>query len=60
MKYIDKNLDNPEEADLRFKELQNAYGVLSDANERAWFVLIFSKVVQMVFLTKFLLNFPPK
>lgn len=34
----DKNLDNPEEADLRFKEIQNAYGVLSDPNERAWYV----------------------
>ena len=32
----DKNQHRLEEADVRFKELQNAYEVLSDKHERAW------------------------
>ena len=32
----DKNQDNLVEADERFKEVQNAYEVLSDKHERAW------------------------
>ena len=32
----DKNQGNLEEADARFKELQNAYEVLSDRQEKAW------------------------
>jgi len=34
----DKNLEKAEEATERFKEIQSAYAVLGDANERAWFV----------------------
>ncbi|KAK4523925.1 hypothetical protein GAYE_SCF00G1823 [Galdieria yellowstonensis] len=33
----DKNPDRVEEATQRFKELQHAYAVLSDENERAWY-----------------------
>ena len=32
----DKNQDRLEEADARFKEIQNAYEILSDKHERAW------------------------
>lgn len=32
----DKNLERAEEATERFKEIQSAYAVLGDANERAW------------------------
>jgi DnaJ-class molecular chaperone len=34
----DKNADRAEEAAERFKEVQNAYEVLSDKHERAWWV----------------------
>ena len=34
--HVDKNQNRKEEADTRFKELQNAYEVLSDRHERAW------------------------
>eukprot|EP00960_Hanusia_phi_P055011 762838-Hanusia_phi.AAC.2 len=33
----DKNVENVEEATEIFKEITNAYTVLSDANERAWY-----------------------
>eukprot|EP00002_Diphylleia_rotans_P002081 TRINITY_DN11287_c0_g1_i1.p1 TRINITY_DN11287_c0_g1~~TRINITY_DN11287_c0_g1_i1.p1 ORF type:complete len:690 (+),score=182.70 TRINITY_DN11287_c0_g1_i1:44-2113(+) len=33
----DKNVGNQEEATVRFKEIQNAYSILSDKNERAWY-----------------------
>lgn len=33
----DKNLERAEEATERFKEIQSAYAVLGDANERAWY-----------------------
>jgi DnaJ family protein A protein 5 len=33
----DKNATRQEEATVRFKEIQNAYEVLSDKNERAWY-----------------------
>lgn len=33
----DKNSHRPEEAAERFKEIQNAYEVLSDPHERAWY-----------------------
>ncbi|KAG5477096.1 hypothetical protein LSCM1_05437 [Leishmania martiniquensis] len=33
----DKNYGNQEEAALRFKEVQNAYSILSDTDERAWY-----------------------
>ena len=33
----DKNADRIEEATARFKEIQNAHAVLSDAQERAWY-----------------------
>ena len=33
----DKNQDRPDEAAERFKEIQNAYEVLSDRHERAWY-----------------------
>eukprot|EP00668_Euglena_longa_P002072 GGOE01002407.1.p1 GENE.GGOE01002407.1~~GGOE01002407.1.p1 ORF type:complete len:651 (-),score=199.15 GGOE01002407.1:17-1969(-) len=33
----DKNINNKEEADMRFKELQHAYSVLSDPMERQWY-----------------------
>ncbi|KAK9866465.1 hypothetical protein WJX84_009080 [Apatococcus fuscideae] len=33
----DKNQNRLEEADTRFKELQNAYEILSDKHERAWY-----------------------
>lgn len=33
----DKNYGNQEEAAIRFKEVQNAYSVLSDDDERAWY-----------------------
>eukprot|EP00743_Colponemidia_sp_Colp-15_P006043 GILK01006493.1.p1 GENE.GILK01006493.1~~GILK01006493.1.p1 ORF type:complete len:450 (+),score=117.25 GILK01006493.1:121-1470(+) len=33
----DKNADRIEEATAKFQELQAAYAVLSDANERAWY-----------------------
>ncbi|TPP48820.1 DnaJ domain family protein [Leishmania donovani] len=33
----DKNYGNQEEAAMRFKEVQNAYSILSDADERAWY-----------------------
>ena len=32
----DKNQHRIDEADVKFKELQNAYEVLSDKHERAW------------------------
>ena len=32
----DKNQDNLQQADERFKEIQNAYEILSDPHERAW------------------------
>ena len=32
----DKNQDRLEEADVRFKEIQNAYEILSDKHERSW------------------------
>ncbi len=34
--FIDKNLDNAEEAAEQFKLIQAAYDVLSDPQERAW------------------------
>ena len=34
---VDKNQHRLEEADERFKEIQNAYEVLSDKHERAWY-----------------------
>ena len=33
----DKNMDNLEEATARFKEIQEAYMILSDSHERAWY-----------------------
>jgi DnaJ homolog subfamily A member 5 len=33
----DKNMDNLEEATLRFREIQNSWEVLSDDQERAWY-----------------------
>jgi len=33
----DKNIGNEEEAELKFKEIQQAYEVLSDPQERAWY-----------------------
>ncbi|KAG1670447.1 hypothetical protein FOA52_010183 [Chlamydomonas sp. UWO 241] len=33
----DKNAHRPEEAAEKFKELQNAYEILSDKHERAWY-----------------------
>ncbi|EPY31854.1 DnaJ like protein subfamily A member 5 [Strigomonas culicis] len=33
----DRNYGNTEEAAVKFKEVQNAYTVLSDVNERAWY-----------------------
>ncbi len=33
----DKNRENREEAEKTFKEIQNAYEVLSDPHERAWY-----------------------
>lgn len=34
----DKNPDNPDEAKKRFQVIQQAYEVLSDPQERAWYV----------------------
>lgn len=33
----DKNLDNIEEATEKFREIQQAYDVLIDPHERAWY-----------------------
>ncbi len=33
----DKNSHRVEEATERFKEIQNAYTILNDPNERAWY-----------------------
>ncbi|BDA42473.1 DnaJ homolog subfamily C member 21 at N-terminal half [Coccomyxa sp. Obi] len=33
----DKNQDRQQEAEVRFKEIQNAYEILSDKHERAWY-----------------------
>jgi DnaJ family protein A protein 5 len=33
----DKNIGRAEEAAEEFKELQHAYSILSDNNERAWY-----------------------
>ena len=33
----DKNIDNAEEATKRFKEINEAYEILSDKHERAWY-----------------------
>lgn len=38
--FTDKNLDNAEDAAEQFKLIQAAYEVLSDPQERAWFVQI--------------------
>jgi hypothetical protein len=35
--FKDKNLDQPEVASERFKEIRHAYSILKDANERAWY-----------------------
>jgi curved DNA-binding protein CbpA len=35
--FPDKNIDNVEEAKLMFQSIKNAYGVLSDPQERAWY-----------------------
>ncbi|CAH2296510.1 dnaJ homolog subfamily C member 21 [Pelobates cultripes] len=35
--FLDKNLDNPEEAAEQFKLIQAAYDVISDPQERAWY-----------------------
>ena len=35
--FVDKNQDNPTQAEERFKEIQNAYEILSDKHERAWY-----------------------
>lgn len=35
--YSDKNLDNVEAATLEFRVVQQAYDVLSDLQERAWY-----------------------
>lgn len=36
----DKNIGNQDEANKMFKELQRAYTVLIDPNERAWWVIL--------------------
>lgn len=35
--FSDKNQENPAAAEERFKEIQNAYEILSDKQERAWY-----------------------
>jgi DnaJ homolog subfamily A member 5 len=35
--YLDKNLDNPDEAKAKFQVIQQAFEVLSDPQERAWY-----------------------
>ena len=35
--YEDKNTQNVEEATTKFREVQEAYEVLSDPHERAWY-----------------------
>ena len=37
LRHPDKNADNIDEATEKFKEIQNAYAVLSDPNERKWY-----------------------
>lgn len=37
MMIVDKNLDNPEQATAEFRIVQQAYEVLSDSQERAWY-----------------------
>lgn len=34
---LDKNLDNPDEAKSQFQVIQQAFEVLSDPQERAWY-----------------------
>ena len=41
LEFLDKNLDNAEEAADQFKLIQAAYDVLSDPQERAWCVQIY-------------------
>lgn len=36
---VDKNIGNEAEAEMKFKEINEAYEILSDPQERAWFVL---------------------
>lgn len=35
--FADKNPHRAEEATDKFKEIQNAYAILSDPNERSWY-----------------------
>ncbi len=47
-RHPDKNQHRLEEADIRFKEIQNAYEILSDKHERAWYVWMFEKFIMLM------------
>lgn len=42
---VDKNLENAEEAADQFKLIQAAYDVLSDPQERAWWVYLNGQIL---------------
>lgn len=53
-KFPDKNLDNAEEAADQFKLIQAAYDVLSDPQERAWYVHIFFNIQRVLPASQYL------
>ena len=46
--YLDKNRDSVDECTRQFREVQQAYDVLSDPQERAWLELAICTIVYAV------------
>ena len=47
--YVDKNPDSVDECTRQFREVQQAYDVLSDPQERAWLELAVNTIMCAVF-----------